>query len=255
MARINEYKANGGTFADVEEAISALENFLEEVQKTEDDSSKKLDKARRYRSNVSGLKDCFLDTINYFTGHWRDLGLDNSFIQVSEEIQPDRFAETVMFRHPVYEHIWLTDPKGKDVGEELLPFLTYNLEYQKQQDKVTVLVERTDTKLNLPELKTSVKTAREDIELVKKETELAGTVCNAAKDVMDKLTEELRRFCDGERLTLESSASTDISKSPKKRAKSKGSAGADDEEAEIVDIEDIDDTEFNLSEDDTSRGL
>ncbi len=64
MARINEYKTKGGSFSDAVEAISALESFLEEVKKTRDKSSTKIEKDRRYQKNVSGLKDCAL---NLFT--------------------------------------------------------------------------------------------------------------------------------------------------------------------------------------------
>ncbi|MCP4677391.1 MAG: hypothetical protein GY854_18130 [Deltaproteobacteria bacterium] len=243
MARVNEFKTNGGAFADPNEAMNALESYLEEIEQTGDMSITKLDREKNYRSNISGLKNCFSNIVGKSVSQLKKLGLNTSFIQIAEEMQQERFAEQVSFRYPVYEHVWLTDPDGKDVGEELLPFLVYNLEYIKEEGRVTVSVVRLNTKLNLPELRTSFKAAREDIDLVRKETEFVATVHRSAEEMSGKFTAALEQLCAKENLQWEASDSAVSLLDDVDSLQSQEFAEDDNDEPEIVDVDDIDDTD------------
>ncbi len=243
MARVNEFKTNGGAFADPNEAINALESYLEEIEQTGDESTTKIDKDKNYRNNISGLKTCFSNIVSKSLSQWKKLGLNMSFVQVAEEIQQERFTEQVSFRYPVYEHVWLTDPDGKDVGEGLLPFLVYDLEYIKEDGRVVVSVSRLDTRLNLPELRTSLKAAREDLDLVKKETEFVSTVHRSAEEMSGKFTAALEQFCTKEKLTWEASDSAASTLDTVDALQSQEFDEDDGDELEIVDMDDIDDVE------------
>ncbi|MCP4600930.1 MAG: hypothetical protein GY847_10445 [Proteobacteria bacterium] len=271
MARINEYQANGGTFENASDAISALENYLKDVRSTLDRSSTTLDKERRYRTSISGLKECLKGIVDSSLANWKDIGLDASFVQEVEAIQKERFVKQLMFRHPVYEHVWLTDSNGNNVAEELLPFLVYELEYIKPKELIKVSSEQLNAKLNLPELRTSIKAAGDDIEVVKKEAEFVATVLNTALETRNKISTALEEFCKEHALKLEGSDTQVDSSKPKEEVKDKAKDEAQDEvkteavasstteeaEKEEADseIEEIDITDDDISESDLNSAF
>ncbi|MDJ0764170.1 MAG: hypothetical protein QNJ97_14405 [Myxococcota bacterium] len=202
MSRSNEYKVTGGAFADPNEAINALDSLLEDVKRTDAKSSFNIEQERQYRANITELQGCFDKIFSEAKQDWKDIGLDGAFSLVSDDVSPDKFKRQALFQHPIYEHVWLTDPSGKNMSEELHPFLRFSMEYDKSKSTVAVSFTKVETKLNLPELRTSIKSVRDDLELVKQEVERVGTVVNTALDVVTRITSGVRELCNANQLKL-----------------------------------------------------
>ncbi len=256
MSRINEYKVKGGAFADPNEAISALDSLLEDVKATDAKSAYNTETERQYHTNIVGLQDCLSKILMDVKPSWQDLGLDGSFALLKEEANRDSYKQKAVFQHPVYEHVWLTNSDGKNMAEDFLPFLYLNVEYDKEASAVNLSYAKVETKLNLPELKTSLKAAREDLELVKEEVERAGSVVTTALDTVTQATQAIRDYCSANSLNFESTegpADADADTSEKKMPKSLSAAAAvstNDDEEPIEDDLSTDDDDLSLDIDD-----
>ncbi len=205
MSRINEYEVKGRAFKEASEAVEALNSLLEDVEATDAKCAFRVESDRQYHTNILGLQGCMEKVLEEVKPQWVEAGLDGTFALAREESGPESYTNKAVFLHPVYEHVWLTDSDGKNMAEELLPFMYMNLEYDKETNAVKFSITEVKTKLNLPELKTSLKNARQDLELVREEVERAGTVVSTALDTVFQATDAIREYCNEHQLDFETS--------------------------------------------------
>lgn len=199
MTKSNEYNIKGGSFDDAAQAVDILNSLLNEVRH----SGEKTTKQRVFRANVSGLQECIGEIIRGARGQWRESGIEDIFLHRKEDVAEKKYALKLSFEHPLYEYVWLTDKDGHNIGEELIPFLEYTVEYLREAATVRLSHSMIDAKLNLPDFKTSLEATRRDPGLLRAEAERVGKVVKAATLVQGRFTAAIRDFCNKNELKVE----------------------------------------------------
>lgn len=195
MSRTNEFKIKSEAFGGIEAAISALDSLLNDVSKSREACSNLTESERRYRKNASGLKDSIDAAIAACADQWIPYDLDSSFFLREERLENEIFTYVVSFIHPVYEHLWLTTPEGENVCESLMPFLSLTLEYSKYSAEVKLTTMQLETTFHLPNLRASIRSSQEDLEIIKQEAERINNCITAAIDTQEKMVEAVQGFC------------------------------------------------------------
>ncbi len=203
MSRTNEFKAQSESFERIDAAITALDSLLQDVDKSREACSSLTEAERRYRKIASGLKDSVDEAIASCTDEWDQHGLDSSFFLRNEKIEEDTFTYVIRFIHPVYEHLWLTTSDGHNVCEELMPFLEITLEYSKYASQVKITTMQLETTFHLPEMRASIRSSQEDLEVIKQEAQRINSCIAAAVDTQEKVVGAVERFSSDKELKFE----------------------------------------------------
>ncbi len=202
MARSNEYKSEGGSFDNLSDALSSIDNLLDDVKKADEQREVLPVKARGFRNVISELQIELGACIAELMKSWNELDLDPLYIYSTEEVSMTEYTRHVKFLHPEYEHVWLTEGKGQDVSSLLIPFIDYGIVYDYKEQKLTVTNLLLDTKLNLPDFKTSLQAAHVDLEILKEDAKRVEVVCANGEAAHKKLSETLTRYCEAHEIEL-----------------------------------------------------
>jgi chemotaxis protein histidine kinase CheA len=202
MSRKNEYKSTGGSFSKPSDALSSIDKLLEDVKNEEKEEGEGTPKKRGFRTVISELQNEISGCIAELMKSWDELELDPLYIYSIEDISPKQYARNIKFIHPEYEHVWLTEGKGANVAEELIPFIDYGVVYDYKKNKVSVLNLTLDTKLNLPDFKTSREAAQVDLEILKQDAKRVELVCKNGDAAHGKLSETLTKYCNDHEIEL-----------------------------------------------------
>lgn len=202
MARSNEYRSEGGSFDNLSDALSSIDNLLKDVKQADENREVPHEKQRGFRNVISELQAELGACIAELMKSWDELDLDPLYIYSTEELSVTEYSRHIKFLHPEYEHVWLTEGKGQDVGSSLIPFIDYGIVYNYEQKKLTVTNLLLDTKLNLPDFKTSLQAAHVDLEILKEDAKRVEVVCANGEAAYKRLSETLRRYCDAHDLEL-----------------------------------------------------
>ncbi|MBN2343162.1 MAG: hypothetical protein JXX29_14035 [Deltaproteobacteria bacterium] len=203
MARTKEYQSRGGAYKKLEDALSTIDNLLEEVKKAGSESTIVHSEVRALRNVVGRLQGLFQENLASLREKWRDMGLDPVVFLSQEHISDTKYVNRIQMMHPVYDHVWVTDMHGNDLGEELMPHIVLEATYIHKQGKVVVNVQLLDVQLNLPEFKTSLEAAHMDLEIVRHDAKHVEQVTEFGNVAKRKLTEALTAFCEQSELSIE----------------------------------------------------
>lgn len=275
MSRINEFKTTTSQFENVSDALKALDDLIKEVNERKRDTEGKCESTSVYRSHVGGVKQCIDSVIENSLDSWKSLGLDLSFCQKSEKLTKDEYRCVMLFVHPVYEQIWISDSDGRNVAEEYIPFLEFDVEYIKKSRKIAIGRAVLDKKVHLPELSSAYSAIQSDLEKIKEEALRVEAINKAAFSAVDQLTDEIAKYCGEHRLdfagtipkTMENQG-VGSSIAPKTESNDKGendssssgvlasgegdATGGDDVLEYIEDDVDVDEEITDVSDDDSS---
>ncbi|MBN2341997.1 MAG: hypothetical protein JXX29_21760 [Deltaproteobacteria bacterium] len=203
MARTNEYKSTGGSFSKLTDALSSIDELLEDVKRADDTQEGAPEKKRGFRDIIAELQTNIDSCVNELKHSWNDLKLDPLYIYSTEQINTTEYVRHIKFIHPEYEHVWLTEGKGQNVAKQMIPFIDYRLTYHYQNQKITVNNLLLETKLNLPDFKTSLKAAQMDLQILKEDTKRVELVSQNGTAAHKKLTEMLQLYCDSQSIEIE----------------------------------------------------
>lgn len=196
MTRTNEYKTDGGSYDNLSDALSSIDQLLEDVKRAHDAREVAPGKQRGFRNVIAELQEELDGCIAELRVGFAELALDPLYIYTSEEISKDTYIRHIRFLHPEYEHVWLTDGNGKNVASDLLPFIDYRLTYNIASQHLVVSALSMNPKLNLPGLKTSLKAAHVDLEILKQDAQRVEMVNENGASAQKKLSEVLKRYCE-----------------------------------------------------------
>jgi hypothetical protein len=219
MARTNEYKSQGGSFDKLSDALSSIDELIQDVKRVGEEKEAVPEQQRSFRTVISELQNELGVCISALMSSWRELGYDPFYIYSTEEVTVKEYRRNIKFLHPEYEHVWLTEGNGKNVASELIPFIDFGLTYKYKKNKVFVSNLILDTKLNLPDFKTSLKAAHVDLEILKEDAKRVELVCENGEAAHKKLSETLTAYCGSHDVELEiQEESVPFAETPEERA-------------------------------------
>ncbi|MCP4675158.1 MAG: hypothetical protein GY854_06560 [Deltaproteobacteria bacterium] len=221
MSRTNEFKANTEAFGGIADAMSALDTLMQEVDKSREACTGVTESELTFRDNVAGLKDKIDETIAGSLDEWKGLGLNSSFFQRSEQLDKGMYTYHVQFKHPVYEHLWLTTEDEVNIAADLMSFSTFQIEYSKDDASVKISTSSLKTNFHLPEMRASVRSSQEDLEEFKKEAKRINETISAASTVQNRLFETVNSYCGQNNLEADS---TEVQPSQAKPSETKQGA-------------------------------
>ncbi len=196
MSRANEYKTDGGSYDNLSDALSSIDQLLEDVKRAHDAHEVAPGKQRGFRNVIAELQQELDGCISQLRASFAELALDPLYIYTSEEISKATYIRHIRFLHPEYQHVWLTDGNGGNVASDLLPFIDYCLTYNIESKSLFVAAQSMNPKLNLPGLKTSLKAAHVDLEILKQDAKRVETVNENGASAQKKLSEMLKAYCE-----------------------------------------------------------
>lgn len=225
MSRPNEFKTSTTEFNNVSDALKALDTLIKDVEKRKGDVEVECESARNYRLHVGGLKNCIYVVLHGFLEKWDPLGLDLSFCQKSEQMTKEMFRCVMLFMHPVYEQIWLSDAKGRDVVEGYIPFVEIDIEYAKDARRITIGKKVLDKKVHLPELSASFASTQGDLEVIKEETLRVEAIDAVALATVEEMTAVISDYCRENRLDFDGTLSKPAQKENAPKSAGGGGSG------------------------------
>lgn len=196
MTRTNEYKTDGGSYDNLSDALSSIDQLLDDVKRAHDAHEVVPGKQRGFRNVIAELQEELDGCIAELRNKFAELALDPLYIFTSEEISKTTYIRHIRFLHPEYQHVWLTDGNGKNIASELIPFIDYSLTYNFEIQNLVVSALSMNPKLNLPGLKTSLKAAHVDLEILKQDAQRVEMVIENGVSAQKKLSELLKRYCE-----------------------------------------------------------
>ena len=196
MSRTNEYKTDGGAYEDLSEALSSIDQLLEDVKRAHEEHEVVPGKQRGFRNVIAELQAELDGCITELRTSFAELAFDPLYIYTSEELSKTIYTRHIKFLHPEYQHVWLTDGNGGNVASDLLPFIDYCLTYDSESKKLAVSALSMKPKLNLPGLRTSLKAAHVDLEILKQDAQRVEIVNENGATAKNKLSEMLNSYCE-----------------------------------------------------------
>ena len=202
MARSNEFKLDGGAFENLSDAMRSLDDLLIDLQTTDEERQLPM-KRRGFRYVISELQNELDACVAKLLTSWNDLNLDPLFIYSTENISKEQYEKRIRFLYPVFDNVWLTDGREKDISTELIPFIDYGLVYDHGERRLSVSNQQLITHLNFPELKSSLKAAHVDLEIVNEDAKRVAAVRESGQAAHTKLSETLTCYCNAHEIALE----------------------------------------------------
>ena len=196
MARTNEYKTDGSEYEKLSDALSSIDELLEDVKRANEEKESIPGEQRGFRSVIAELQTELDACIGELRKSYSELDLNPLYIYTTEAISLTAYTRHIKFLHPDYQHVWLTEGKGENVASGLIPFIDYSLEYHYDAQRVAVTNLVLSPKLNLPGLKTSLEAAHMDLKILKQDAKRVEMVDENGAAAQEKLTETLKNYCE-----------------------------------------------------------
>jgi hypothetical protein len=220
VGRRNEYQQKQGAYGNPTDALMSLDERLSEVRSAEEKMETPPRELSGPRNVVAGLQSELAECLNEVTERWNDLDLDPLYAFSTEDLFSDCYIKHIKFLYPEFDNVWLTENRGRNISEELLPFIDFGIVYQFEKRRMIVFDRLLITHLNLPELKSSRMAAHVDLEMLKGDTERVAKVRENGDAARKRLRETVSRYCgfyDIE-VEIEEGAVPEVEPCPEERA-------------------------------------
>ncbi len=203
MTRSNEYISKGGTFEKLSDAISSIDQLLQDVKRADEERGDVPKNLRTFRHVIAELQSEVDQCIAGLRKSFTELDLDPLYIYTTEEISVTSYTRHIKFLHPDYEHVWLTEGTNQNVASQLVPFINYGIEYEYPRQRITVTNLLMETRLNLPDFKTSLQAAHMNLEILKQDAQRVALVCENGEAAHKSLSQTLTAYCETHNIALE----------------------------------------------------